>query len=306
MTRALGNARVDLLVLHGPLEESLARLARQQAIVIARHLVAANWAQFLDNHVFSVGKVGWPRYATRDNSNLANSRMTHITTATSNVNNIISRIPRWRRIVVVALLTLRRVALITSRQLSRIAGSLDWRRIVVVVAAAAAIPRRRTIATCGREQTRVDLLVAARRVVALEEALAILASQQPVLIAAHLVAAHWTALLQHGRAVEEHLETALAEVRLTIVLLLLLLRHLLLLRLLLLQLLLLLGLLLLLLGMGMAHGRWTLRAIRVWRGAVLLAAVCLLGARWAALRRQLKRRHVERYQARVVVLLHIQ
>ena len=35
---AVGHARVHLLVLHGPLEEPLARLARQQAVVVPAHL----------------------------------------------------------------------------------------------------------------------------------------------------------------------------------------------------------------------------------------------------------------------------
>lgn len=45
---AVGHARVDLFVLHGSLEEALAGLAREQAVVVARHLVAAHGAQFLD------------------------------------------------------------------------------------------------------------------------------------------------------------------------------------------------------------------------------------------------------------------
>ena len=35
---AVGHARVHLLVLHGALEEALARLARQQAVVVPAHL----------------------------------------------------------------------------------------------------------------------------------------------------------------------------------------------------------------------------------------------------------------------------
>ena len=44
---AVGHARVHLLVLHGALEEALARLARQQAVVVPAHLVPAHGAQLL-------------------------------------------------------------------------------------------------------------------------------------------------------------------------------------------------------------------------------------------------------------------
>jgi len=48
VTAPVGHTRVHLLVLDGPLEEALTRLARQQAVVVPRHLVATHGAQFLD------------------------------------------------------------------------------------------------------------------------------------------------------------------------------------------------------------------------------------------------------------------
>lgn len=46
--RAVRDARVHLLVLHGALEEALARLAREQAVVVAADAVAADRAQLVD------------------------------------------------------------------------------------------------------------------------------------------------------------------------------------------------------------------------------------------------------------------
>ncbi len=48
LTRLLVHARVQLLVLHGALEEALAGLAREQAVVEAAHLVAAHRTQVVE------------------------------------------------------------------------------------------------------------------------------------------------------------------------------------------------------------------------------------------------------------------
>lgn len=48
VTGSFGDAGVDLLVLHGALEEALAGLAGEQAIMIAAHLVATHGAQLLE------------------------------------------------------------------------------------------------------------------------------------------------------------------------------------------------------------------------------------------------------------------
>lgn len=78
MTGPLGDARVDLLVLDGALEETLAGLAGEEAVVVSGDLVAADRAQLLDDDVLGVGEVGRTRYrAGHDaNSDLAQSRMT--------------------------------------------------------------------------------------------------------------------------------------------------------------------------------------------------------------------------------------
>lgn len=46
-TISVGHTCVDFLVLNCSLEESFARFASQQTVVIARHLVTADWAQLL-------------------------------------------------------------------------------------------------------------------------------------------------------------------------------------------------------------------------------------------------------------------
>lgn len=48
MAASLGDARVHLLILHRALEEALAGLACEKAVMIAGHLVAANRAHLLD------------------------------------------------------------------------------------------------------------------------------------------------------------------------------------------------------------------------------------------------------------------
>lgn len=45
MAAPLGNTRVYLLVLNGPLEEALAGLTGEQAVVVARHFVPAHRTQ---------------------------------------------------------------------------------------------------------------------------------------------------------------------------------------------------------------------------------------------------------------------
>lgn len=57
VTRPLGHARVHFLVLDGPLEEAFARLAREQTVMVTRHLVAAHGTQFLDA-LLGVGQLG--------------------------------------------------------------------------------------------------------------------------------------------------------------------------------------------------------------------------------------------------------
>ncbi len=52
----IGDTLVDLLVLDGSLEESLARLAGEQSVVVARDLVSADGAQFFDAFL-GVGQV---------------------------------------------------------------------------------------------------------------------------------------------------------------------------------------------------------------------------------------------------------
>ncbi len=56
-TRTVCHTVVDLLVLDGPLEEALAGLARQEAVVVAAHFVAAHRAQVL-HVILGVGLVG--------------------------------------------------------------------------------------------------------------------------------------------------------------------------------------------------------------------------------------------------------
>lgn len=68
VTAALGDARVNLFVLHSPLEEALAGLAGEQAVVVAGNLVATHGTKFLD-HVFGVGEVRGPGYRARDYTN---------------------------------------------------------------------------------------------------------------------------------------------------------------------------------------------------------------------------------------------
>lgn len=48
VTGSFGDAGVDLLVLHGALEEALAGLAGEQAIMVTAHLVPADGAQLLE------------------------------------------------------------------------------------------------------------------------------------------------------------------------------------------------------------------------------------------------------------------
>lgn len=48
VTVAVGDTRVDLLVLNRPLEEAFAGLAREKAVVISGHFVAAHRTQFFD------------------------------------------------------------------------------------------------------------------------------------------------------------------------------------------------------------------------------------------------------------------
>lgn len=48
VTRPVGHATVGFFVLNGPLEEALARLARQQAVMVAGHLVSTDGTQLLD------------------------------------------------------------------------------------------------------------------------------------------------------------------------------------------------------------------------------------------------------------------
>lgn len=64
---SLGDARVNLLVLHSPFEEALAGLTREKAVVVTGHFVTANGTQFLDDF-FSVGKFRGTRYRTRDHT----------------------------------------------------------------------------------------------------------------------------------------------------------------------------------------------------------------------------------------------
>lgn len=42
VTSSLRNARIDLLILNGPLEKSFAGFAREKSIVVAAHFIAAN------------------------------------------------------------------------------------------------------------------------------------------------------------------------------------------------------------------------------------------------------------------------
>lgn len=57
VTRSLGDARIHLFVLHGPLEEAFARFAREQAVMVTGNLVAAHRTQFLDAFL-RVGQLG--------------------------------------------------------------------------------------------------------------------------------------------------------------------------------------------------------------------------------------------------------
>ena len=56
-TAPVGDARVDLLVLHGPLEEPLAAFTRQEAVVVAADLVPADGAELLEA-LLRVGLIG--------------------------------------------------------------------------------------------------------------------------------------------------------------------------------------------------------------------------------------------------------
>lgn len=56
VTRPLGHARVHLFVLHGPFKKAFARFAREQTVMVTRHLVSAHGTQFLDAF-FGVGQL---------------------------------------------------------------------------------------------------------------------------------------------------------------------------------------------------------------------------------------------------------
>lgn len=63
MARPLRHTGVDLLVLHGALEEALAGLAGEQAVVVAAHLVATHGAKLLEqvlevDHLAAVSRRG--------------------------------------------------------------------------------------------------------------------------------------------------------------------------------------------------------------------------------------------------------
>ena len=60
LTVSVRHTRVHFLVLDGPLEESFAGLAGQQAVVIAGHFVTAHGAGFLDEAFLGVRKLLTP------------------------------------------------------------------------------------------------------------------------------------------------------------------------------------------------------------------------------------------------------
>jgi len=84
VTGSLGDARVDLLVLDGALEETLAGLTREQTVVIARHFVATYRTQLLDDDVLRVGEIGWTRYRAGYYAYLTQTRMAQGTAAARN------------------------------------------------------------------------------------------------------------------------------------------------------------------------------------------------------------------------------
>ena len=312
VTAALGHARVDLLVLHSPLEEALAGLAREQAVVVAGHLVAAHGAQLLD-HVLGVGEVRGPGYRARDDAHADLARQARVAHGgRARLALPVGAAAAVGRAAAAAAAAGRGRAAAAGRvavgrgRAHRVAGRLQagaragapGRGSGAVAPGAAAAA---AAATCRREQTRVHLLAAAGRVVAPEEALAVLAAEQPELEAGHFVAAHGAALLE-ARGVEERgLEAghAARAARLGLAALRVLGER--------------AGVLGLRLLGGVAHGgaggALALGAVAVARGAVLVAVLLrglllargllarAAGALRTALGAQVERRHVQGYEA---------
>lgn len=154
--------------------------------MIPGHFVAAHRTQFLDN-VFGVRIVRGAGHRSGDDPDLPEPRMANIPGRNylARTADTLGRVPRGVRRGV-------------GRQRVPVPG--------VATGIQSAVARRGIPSACGRKQTGVDFFVAAGGVVALEESLAGLARQKPVLVPGHFVAAHGTPLLERDRVEEGRFE----------------------------------------------------------------------------------------------------
>lgn len=189
MAGPFGDAGVDLFVLNGPLEESLAGLAGEKTVVVTRDLIATNRTEFLDK-VLGIREVRGTGDGAGDDANLAEARVADGARHRHVLGHVVDAVG-----VVVG---------------GRLGGGVGCARggvvlgavLLLALALVGLLVEVGQRAACGREQTGVNLLITTGRVVSLEEALAGLAGEQSVLIAGHLVAAHGAALLE-TRGVKE-------------------------------------------------------------------------------------------------------